>query len=169
VAVEIGPGGSARVLQDAAWEHAEFLYARARGDLERASTPWIPARLMLSRPLVVPTTGARLPAEVRDVSRLPAGRGPEALVHRRGRAVEVRLPWSMLGYADPSSGLLYAPQPDASVRFVKASVPRIAVAGPAGAAASGSYRVPGWNTVRFTERRKAGWGAVRAAFRAAAR
>jgi hypothetical protein len=169
VAVEVAPSGATRVLQAAAWEHVEFLYAQAHGYLPRASGPWIPARLMLNRPLVIPTTGARLPAQVRDVSRLPVGRGPEALVHRRGSTVEVRLPWSMLGYADPSSGLLYAPQPDASIRFVKASTPRIAVAGPAGAAAAGSYRVPGWNTVRFTERRKAGWGAVRGAFRAAAR
>jgi hypothetical protein len=84
--------------------------------------------------------------------------------------VQLRLPWALLGYADPSSGALYAPQGDGSVRFPRATPVRVTVTDPAGRTSAGApYRVPGWNRVRFTERRKAGWATVRSAFSATAR
>jgi hypothetical protein len=112
-----------------------------------------------------------------DLSRLRWGRAPEAggtddrvLADGRGGTVELRIPWALLTYADPSSHAIAVPRPDGSVATAHAGPVGIAVA-PAGrpAAAARAYRFAGWNRVRWHERRKAGWRTVARAMAAASR
>lgn len=136
-----------------------------------ASTRWTPVRLILDRPLTVPTTGERRPAQLLDISRLRWGRSPAAggkddrvLADGRGSTIELRIPWAMLMFADPSSHRVFVPR-GRGIVMRRVSGLRITVA-PGGTARP--YRWPGWNRVRWHERRKAGWSRVRRAFRAAA-
>ncbi len=87
-----------------------------------------------------------------------------------GSTVELRIPWALLTYADPSSHLVDVAHPDGSVTAAHAGPIGLAVA-PAGrpAIAARSYAWAGWNRVRWHERRKAGWRTVARAFAAAAR
>ena len=71
----------------------------------------MPFRLTTNRPLTVPTTGAELPAEFQAVGELrhgswdPADPAHDSTATWRwdGRVLRVRVPWSALGLADPSS------------------------------------------------------------------
>jgi hypothetical protein len=124
---------------------------------------WDPPELLLNRN----------PVALLDISQLRWGRAPEAggdddrvLADGHGDTLELRVPWALLTYADPSSHLLFARRPDGSIGTRKAGPIRIAVAPGGGPARTARpYRYAGWSRVRWHERRKAGWSAVRRAFR----
>lgn len=115
------PGPDYRVALDLAGGTAQALVRAALDPtaLDRAGAPaappppdaWVPLRLTTNRPLVVPTTGAALPAESQEVGRLrqgswdPADPAYDSLATWRvdGAVLRVRLPWSAVGLADPSS------------------------------------------------------------------
>jgi hypothetical protein len=133
----------------------------------RDTGPWTPARLILSRPFVVPTTRAYHALQLLDISRLRWGRSPEAggtddrvLADGRGSTVELRIPWALLEFADPSSHQVFAPSPG-SIALRRIGAISVTVT-PGGRARP--YRWAGWNRVRWHERRKAGWPTVRRAF-----
>ncbi len=134
--------------------------------------PWHLYRLIVNRALSV--RGHRFPPELQDVGRLvegdwnPAARRYDSLATWQvaGRTIRLRVPWPMLGLADPSSRLaLGEGTPAAGVR-----IPGLGLTFSAdGAAASLHYTWPTWNYIRHTERVKAGADALRAAFRDTAR
>jgi hypothetical protein len=72
---------------------------------------FLPWKLLLSRPLVLPASGATVPAEEVEIGLLRRGSTDPASsdyndlsdwqVH--GDTVEVRIPWMMIGFMDPSS------------------------------------------------------------------
>jgi hypothetical protein len=89
-------------------------------------------------------------------------------VTRHAGTVVVHLPWMLLGFADPSSHTIFKiRRGSVSLSHVKGL--RIDVALPGGRLlTTPAVRWPGWNTVRFTERRKASWPILRRAFHLAA-
>ena len=86
-----------------------------------------------------------------------------------GKTVELRIPWAMLTFSDPSSRQVWVPKADGSVGTLKVGRLGIDVA-PAGAAAvsTNGYGWDEWNRVDFHERRKAGWPAVQRSMRSSA-
>ena len=74
--------------------------------------------------------------------------------------VELRIPWMLLGFADPSSRTVFTPKPEGGLAFSRV----------------GSIRVDGrrytwktWNRVQWRERRKQGWSTLKSAYERAAR
>ena len=99
-------------------DHVTVLYGQGRGyvpvdaeALANHARSWTPFRLITNRPLTVPSTGQQLPVELLDVSRLIRGTtdpgtptfDARAMWWRDGDVLAVRVPWAMLGVADPSS------------------------------------------------------------------
>jgi hypothetical protein len=180
VAVTLGRGRKATIAQAAWTDPVLHLYGLAAhlvpadaADLKQGSGVWTRPQQMLSRPYTVPSTGEQRPVELKDQSTLPWGTGDpgargfdvRTLAAGDGSEVELRIPWALLGFADPSSRRVYVPHPDGT--FTSAVSKRIAVA----AAAPGERLVrgralalKGWNSVTSHERRKAGWPALRSAY-----
>jgi hypothetical protein len=180
VAVTLGPGRRA-TIQQAAWtDPLLHQYGLGLGmlpvdadDLRRGSGVWTRPTLMLNRPYTVPSTGEQRPVELKDLGAMPWGTGdPRArgfdvrtLAAGGGSLVELRIPWALLGFADPSDRSVFVPR--ANGTFDSRKVKRIGIA----AAAPGEHLVrgqpvalKGWNTVAWHERRKASWPALRSAF-----
>ena len=115
----------------------------------------------------------RRPAELADVSRLrwgtadPDARDFDARVTVAGdeAVTELRIPWALLTFSDPSSHRVWEPHADGTVGT--------RVVGPLGIEVIGgpeiSYEWEGWDAVEWHERRKAGWDAVARAFAATGR
>ncbi len=184
VAISLGPGRKAVLHEAASTDPIGFLYGLARpyvpvkaADLEPGSGAWVRPKLMLNRPYTVPRTGEKRPAELLDISALRWGTAdPKArtfddrvTVAGGGKTVELRIPWAMLTFSDPSSRRVWVPKADGSVGTLKVGRLGIDVA-PAGAAAvsTNGYGWDEWNRVDFHERRKAGWPAVQRSMRSSA-
>ena len=86
-----------------------------------------------------------------------------------GKTVELRIPWAMLTFSDPSSHQVWVPKADGSVGTLKVGRLGIDVA-PAGeaAVATNGYGWDEWNRVDWHERRKAGWPTVQRSMRSTA-
>ncbi|MEW6581917.1 MAG: hypothetical protein AB1416_04070 [Actinomycetota bacterium] len=173
VALTVGPGDRA-VLRQAAWsDPIAVQYGRGlalipfdRAALRPASGAWARPRLMLNRPYVVPSTGERRAAELVDVGAArwgptdpsAAGFDDRNLVMGAGHVLEIRLPWSLLGMADPSGKRLLVPRPDGTFTTSPARRIGIVIAAPGGAPLrTAGYDWEGWNRVTWHERRKAGF------------
>ncbi len=72
---------------------------------------FLPWKLALNRPLVLPESGRRIPFEDYEVGKMepgitdPSDPGFDSLAdwYAKGDVLEVRIPWTMLGYTDPST------------------------------------------------------------------
>jgi hypothetical protein len=86
-------------------------------------------------------------------------------VRRRGGRATVRIPWALLGFADPSSRRISVPRHGgtAGTRRVGGVVVTVARAG-APVLVTRRITWAAWNRVRWRERRKAGWPVLRRAF-----
>jgi hypothetical protein len=180
VAITLGRGRQATIAQ-AAWADPLLnqyglglhMIPVNAGDLKQGSGQWTRPTLILNRGYTVPTTGEQRPVETKDLGTLPWGTGDPAargydvrtLIAGNGSLVELRIPWALLGFSDPSDRSVFVPHADGT--FTSAKVRRIQIA----AAAPGQKLVRGrplplksWNSVQWHERRKAGWPALRAAF-----
>ncbi len=79
---------------------------------QRLFLPW---KLLLNRSIVLPLTGQRVPAEEAEIGVLRMGttdpNSPRyddlADWYAEGDILEVRIPWMMLGFTDPSSALVW--------------------------------------------------------------
>jgi hypothetical protein len=161
VVLTLGPGRRATLRQAAATDPLPPLFGVAP-----QPGPWVSPRLLLSRPYTVPSTGEQRPAEFLDLGTLRwrnVRRDVRTLVAGDDRTAEVRIPWMLLGLADPSSHRAYDVRADGTVATPRVSAIALTLDG----RPAGRYRWAGWNRVRWHERRKAGWSAVRRAFRAA--
>jgi hypothetical protein len=157
VAVTVA-GHRAQVLQARFWEPTGVLWAASDG----IPTPlsWQPVRMLISHPLRRPDTGQMIPARTWTL-------GPLGVTRHAGMAI-VHLPWMLLGFSDPSSHRIFEIR-NGSVSLARVGGVRIDVAIPhRRLLASGAVRWPGWNSVRFTERRKASWAILVRAFHRAA-
>jgi hypothetical protein len=170
----------------AAWTDVlAFQYGVARdylevdaASLERGSGAWREPQLILNRPYTMPSTGEQRPVELFPLSPLRVGdegRDERTLVGLRGPVVELRLPWAMLGFADPSSRRLTVPRRDGSVGTqplapaARVGIEAFDAAGASIGAAAPGYGWEPWQRVTWHERRKAGWRTLRAAFAEAVR
>lgn len=176
---------TATLEQSASTDPIGMLYGVARkyvrmsaADLAPGSGAWVRPRLMLNRPYVVPGTREHRAAELLDVGRLRWGSADprdaefDSRVAAAGddETVELRIPWALLTFADPSAHLVYEARPDGSVGTRRVGGLRI-TASAAGEPAAGTavYDWDDWNHVEWRERRKAGWPLVQRAFEASAR
>jgi hypothetical protein len=124
---------------------------------ERGPTPsgWKPFQLVVDRSLTVPTSKERLPVELQNAGLLRHGTWDPAdaqadsrsLWHLDGDDLVLRVPWAMLGFADPSSH-----------RVAGKVSPGVTIT----LSASGSMQTvdqvtwPNWNRPYYTERLKQG-------------
>ena len=180
VALVVGPE-EAELLQAAWWEPTRIRYGLGseyfdvdRADMERDSGVWVHPLQILNRPLKVPTTGETRPVELHEIASLPIGTGdPDAdgfdqrtLVAARGQVVEVRLPWALLGFSDPSSLKLFVEHPTRETETTDALPIRAGiVAGDDPVLTTSPYTWEAWNAVTWHERRKAGFDDLGAAMR----
>ena len=146
-------------------EYADFDLA----DLEKGSGAWNPQRLIVNRPLTVPTTGEALEAEVIEVGRLRRGSSnplhPEfdsrATWQAMGNVIEVRLPFQAIGFSDPSSMLALVVGGDGSLSTTEVERLGITVAVGDEVIDTNGYAWETWQLPTWHERLKAGSDVLR--------
>jgi hypothetical protein len=160
----MGPGDRAQIVQAAWTDPIAYMYGLARhyvpvdrADLRPGSGAWVSPRLILNRPYTVPSSGERRAVELVDVGRLRS-------VTRDGDTVTARIPWALLTFSDPSSHHVWKPRGNGAMGTQKVGPIRIAYGGQ-----TLDYDWDDWTSVRWRERRKAGWDAVARAFAETAR
>lgn len=133
-------------------------------------TGWSLQRMTLNRSLLV--QGEMKPPEFLDVGNMIEGNwdpkskdyNSMATWNYRKDVLDIRIPWSMLGIADPSSqtGVV----PDATGKPVGIAVPEIpfTIDTGSGPQALGEVRWEPWQKAEATERLKPGWQDLRLAF-----
>jgi hypothetical protein len=181
VALVVGPG-HAELFQAAWWEPTRIRYGPLGSgyikldpaELKPGSGAWVHPLQIVNRPYVVPATGEERPVELQELDELPIGSGDprspnfdsRTLVAATGKVVEVRLPWALLGYSDPSSLTLYVEHPKGPTTTLEG--PRVGIAvlskGSALLTTSG-YTWDAWQSVTWHERRKAGFGVLASTMR----
>jgi hypothetical protein len=181
VALVVGPD-HAQVFQAAWWEPTRIRYGPlGRGyigidpaDLEPGSGAWVHPLQIVNAPHVVPASGERRPVEVHELDHLPIGNGDPSdpdfdnrtLVAADGEVVEARLPWALLGFADPSSLTLYEEHPQGPATTRRAGRVGIAVLSDGGPLLTTSgYAWDPWQAVAWHERNKAGFDELASAMR----
>ncbi|PRY22370.1 hypothetical protein CLV70_11774 [Pseudosporangium ferrugineum] len=129
-------------------------------DAVRGPAPagWRRFELIVNRDLSVPSTGERLPAELQNAGSLRYGRPSDdsrSLWYRDGDELVIRVPWAMLGYADPSKHLVGVPD---GKRLTLRPSPGVSVTVSAAGTdqATGPVTWTNWNRVYYTERLKQG-------------
>lgn len=174
-------GPDYRIEVDPAGGTAQAYVRRAldpvRLDTQRTSyvpdekAPWHPYRLITNRARV--SAGTKLPAEFQDVGTLRQGSwDPKSAdydststwqVDATHLTVRLRVPWAMLGLADPSSHLALG-EGAAPVPLVK--IPGIDLTfAQGGQQARLPFHWPTWNYTTYHSREKAGLDTVEQAFR----
>jgi hypothetical protein len=128
---------------------------------------WIKPAQILNKPLTVPATGTHYGVELHSYSQL--GWGPESkdernLVDGNGDVVELRIPYAMLGYSDPSSNQVVVPHFDGTIGSKTVGRVGIAIAEGQQRLATSGYAWDPWQSVTWHERRKAGWSTFAAEF-----
>jgi hypothetical protein len=173
VALVVGPD-HAQLYQAAWWEPTRILYGPLGrkyiemnpAELKPDSGAWVHPLQIVNKPYVVPATGEKRPVELHELDNLPIGSGDPSssdfddrtLVAAQGNVVEVRLPWALLGYADPSSLTLYEAHPDGQVTTLKGGRVGIAVLSDGSPLlATTGYAWDPWQSVTWHERKKAGF------------
>ena len=138
-----------------------------------APSGWQPFELIVNRSLTVPSTGRKLPIELQNAGLLRYGTwdpddpaaDSRSLWHADGDDLTVRVPWALLGFADPSSHAVGVPKTSGNGHATLGTQvsPGIAVS----VSASGSVQTFGqvnwvnWNRPYYTERLKEGAGQFR--------
>jgi hypothetical protein len=173
VALVVGPD-RAQLFQAAWWEPTRLLYGPLGlgyikidpAELKPGSGAWVHPLQIVNKPYVVPATGEKRPVELHELDSLPIGGGDPSsrdfdnrtLVAAQGKVVEVRLPWALLGYSDPSSLLLYEVHPKGPTTTLKGGRVGIAVLSDGSALLKTSgYAWDPWQRVAWNERKKAGF------------
>jgi hypothetical protein len=134
-------------------------------DSARGPAPdgWRAYELLTNRGRTVPSTGAKLPIEMQNAGLLrhgvwntdDPGADSRALWHLDGNNLSVRVPWAMMGFADPSAHAVGVPK---SGRLTTQRSPGVSVT----LSASGTDQALGqvtwddWNQPTVTERIKQG-------------
>ena len=148
-----------------------ILYGKVRryfkvdpSDLKAGSGAWNLQTQILNRPLVVPATGRQLPIEEFDVGELRNGSSdPEdpdfdsrSLWAATPDGLEIRLPYQLIGFADPSSRSALRITPDGGVQTVAVDSVGIKLALDGRGYKTNGYSWDIWNVVSWHERPKAG-------------
>lgn len=168
-AVVVGPGSEAGAWVRALNDINTLLMGGRRaafkvGPDDKAHGRWNPQRLILSYPLDVPATGEHRPAQWFDLNPLVTGSSdptsPEfdsrTTWAAAGDVIELRIPWAMVGFADPSSLAALKVSADGEVGTVE--TPRLGISVAVGTEGTDTdgYAWEPWDTVTWTERPKDG-------------
>jgi hypothetical protein len=173
VALVVGPD-HAQLFQAAWWEPTRLLYGPLGlgyikinpAELKPGSGAWVHPLQIVNKPYVVPATGERRPVELHELDSLPIDSGDPSsadfdnrtLVAAQGNVVEVRLPWALLGYSDPSSLMLLEVHPKGVITTMKGGRVGIAALSDGSALLTTSgYSWDPWQRVAWNERKKAGF------------
>jgi hypothetical protein len=180
-ALVVGPD-RAQLFQAAWWEPTRVRYGPLGlgyikvdpADLKPGSGAWVHPLQIVNKPYVVPATGEKRPVEVHEFDNLAIGSGDPSspdfdnrtLVAAQGKVVEVRLPWALLGYSDPSSLTLYEEHPKGPTTTLKGGRVGIGVLseGSPLLTTSGFTWAP-WQAVTWNERKKAGFDGLASTMR----
>lgn len=131
---------------------------------------WSPQRLTLNRSLEV--NGVKQPPEFYVVGQMISGNwDPDARDYNSmatwnvdGDTLNLRIPWSMLGVADPSSGSGVVPNEKGDPVGIPLSEIPFTIDLGAGPMPYGEVRWDLWQQAQATERMKRGWESIRLAF-----
>jgi hypothetical protein len=169
-AVTVAPDG-ARAWVRASNDPEAILFGKIDGyfdvdpeDLEPGSGAWNPQTQILNRPLVVPSTGEELPIEEFDIGELRKGSSDPDDPRFDSRSVwaptpdglEIRLPYQMIGFADPSSRRALRITPDGGIETAVVDRVGIDLAVDGRGYETNGYSWDVWNVVSWHERPKAG-------------
>ena len=141
-------------------------------DLREGSGAWRTPQQIINRPYEIPTTGRSNPTEVVDLGEHPwadEAHSSLTLAQRDGEVVELRVPWALLGFSDPSSRVLVDLAADGAVASEELSAGRgleISLYGVGGdpLAKGATYDWEPWQDADWSQRPKAGIGALQSAF-----
>jgi hypothetical protein len=132
---------------------------------------WLQYQLVTNREYDVPGTGTHQPIELFNVGRLRYGTldpaAPDAdsraLWYRNGSDVDIRIPWALAGFSDPSSLQVLLPRDGEATT---ATSPGVTVVLSAGGVDQSTSPVTWeqWQQARYVERRKPGADDLRTAF-----
>ena len=125
---------------------------------------WNTQRLVVNRPLTIPTTGQELDAEVIEPGVMVFGTADpldsefdsRTMWSAAGKVVEMRLPYQAIGFSDPSSLQAYRIEKDGSVVTETVDRVGITVVVEGRAYETSGYGWEQWQTVAWHERHKAG-------------
>lgn len=173
VALLIGPGNTAK-LRKATWLDpvvfemgvATKYMTVVASDLVPGSGAWIVPSQVVSKPLVVRSTGEQHRLETVPYGDLRWGpndpKRPDFddrnLVNGAGSILELRIPWGMITLSDPSSKLVLRPQPDGKMSTAPIERVGVSFAVPdSGITPTSGYVWDAWNIVSWHERKKVGW------------
>lgn len=182
--LRLGGEGESRMYVNSAYDYHTWLYGEELdmtdavedgGDAEAGK--FLPWRLALSRPVTLPETGEEVPFSEFEVGEMksgvtdPSDPGYDDLAdwYASGAVLEVRIPWTMLGYTNPSDheawDNLYE---NDGVRAAESDSLRVY---PAASSGGGGSEVPpltyswrGWDAPDSHERRKKGFPILEEAF-----
>lgn len=176
---------NSRMLVESAYDQHTWLYTEKLGMLpdENAGAKgahagdFLPWKLAVSRALDLPQTGERIPFEEFEAGIMRPGttdpESPEfdnlADWHAEGDILEVRIPWMLLGYTDPSSRQVWDyPYEADELRPVDAGDLRVhpLLRGDGGETSVEplAYSWEGWDEPVYHEREKESYGIMREAF-----
>lgn len=161
----------ARAFVRASNDPEAILYGKKRSyfrireaDLRPGSGAWNLQRLILNRPLDIPSTGEHRPVEEFDVGKLVAGTSDPSSPAFDSRTtwaptpagIEVRIPYQMIGFADPSSRRALRVTKDGTLETVGVERVGISVVLDGREHRTRGYSWDIWNVVSWHERPKAG-------------
>jgi hypothetical protein len=132
--------------------------ASARGP---APAGWKPYELLMSRAMTVPTSKVKVPVELQNPGRLGYGDWRTAdgdtlaLWHRDDDTLDIRVPWAMLGFADPSMHQVGVPVKGTLATKVSPGV-TVSLTASGTEQAIGQVTWENWNRPGYTERLKRG-------------
>ena len=142
---------------------------------------FLPWKLALNRPITLPQSKRKIPFEDYEVGEMRPGvtnpSDPEydslADWYAKGDVLEVRIPWTMLGYTDPSTLRVWDyPYEVGGIEALKVDDLRVYPSvsakdegqGPPEAVAPLAYSWEGWDLPTYHEREKKSYGMMREAF-----
>ena len=176
----------ARIEVNSAYDQHTWLYANQldlrpapKASQKASAGDFLPWNLALNRGLYLPQTEQKVPFEEIDVGRLRRGiSDPESSEfyslsdwYAKGDVLEVRIPWMLLGFTDPSSKRVWDyPYKAGKLEPVKVEnlrvYPDVRASGDTGEQEIKplSYVWNGWDETTYHERKKKGYGILREAF-----
>ena len=180
-AVVLGPGRLGSSLVSSRDDPFWVTYGLGRHYLSREPPAYPPGsgvgvwhlqRQITNRPLVVPSTGQRLALESFAVGKLRFGTADPAdprfdsrVTWAAGDCVEIRLPYALIGFADPSSRQALVVRRDGAVTTSPVDRVGLEVAVGREVSPTSGYSWDPWQTVAWHERQKAGVAEFAAAVR----
>jgi hypothetical protein len=186
--LQIG-GEDSRMYINSAYDYHTWLYShvynyvpKPENAADAEAENFVPWKLMLNRPLYLPESERTIPSEEFDVGAMQPGvtnlESPEfdnlADYHVAGDVLEIRIPWMMLGFTDPSTHMvwddLYATGEISPVATEELRVyPALTTAegqstGDTTDVDPLTYEWEDWDEPNFHERKKKSYGILREAF-----